>query len=413
MRKKSLTIVLSLVGQVLSAQTGTVTILTDRALDGRGTVIANARIGVSQGKITSLAAPQSAGGMVIDLRGYTVLPGWIDTHVHLDSHFDRTGRIATRNEPPAEATLGMANNAWLTLMAGFTTVQSVGANSEAPLRDMIRDRGFPGPRVLTSLNPIQGDSSISTDSLRALVRRRKEQGADLIKIFASRSQRVGAGPTFTEEQLRVLCGEAATVGLRSMVHAYRSQTGAAARAGCHEIEHATYSTQADLDAAVAAGAYISPQVGLVVQNYLENRAHYVVPGGHTDEGMAIMERDLPRDFEICTMAVRTKGAKVVFSTDATAGAHGRNAEELIGRVEHCSQTPMAALVSANSVAAEAIGMGDRIGSIAPGYEADIIAVDGDPTKDITAVRRVVFVMRGGVVYKWVGLKSRQATPGGR
>jgi imidazolonepropionase-like amidohydrolase len=119
-----------------------------------------------------------------------------------------------------------------------------------------------------------------------------------------------------------------------------------------------------------------------------------------------MERDLPRDFEICTMAVHTKGAKVVFSTDATAGAHGRNAEELIGRVEHCGQMPMAALVSANSLAAEAIGMSDRIGALAPGYEADIIAVDGDPTKDITAVRRVVFVMRGGVVYRSVGAKSK-------
>jgi len=381
-------------------------LLTDRALDGRGGGLSNARIAVVDGRITSLSAETTRGANVIDLRGYTVLPGWIDTHVHLDSHFDKTGRIAPRSEPPAEATLAMANNAWLTLMAGFTTVQSVGANSEGPFRDMIRDRGFPGPRVLTSLNPIQGDSTISIDSLRAMVRRRKEQGADLIKIFASKSQRVGAGPTFTDEQLRALCGEASAVGLRSMVHAYRSQAGAAARAGCREIEHVTYGAQADIDAAVKAGAFISPQVGLVVQNYLENRARYVVPGGLTDEGMNIMERDLPRDFEICTLAVHTPNAKVVFSTDATAGAHGRNADEFIGRVQHCGQTPMSALVSANSIAADAIGLGDRIGSLKVGYDADVIAVDGDPSKDISTVKRVVFVMRGGVIYKWTGPKGK-------
>ncbi len=381
-------------------------LLTDRALDGRGGGLSNARIAVVDGRITSLSAETTRGANVIDLRGYTVLPGWIDTHVHLDSHFDKTGRIAPRSEPPAEATLAMANNAWLTLMAGFTTVQSVGANSEGPLRDMIRDRGFPGPRVLTSLNPIQGDSTISIDSLRAMVRRRKEQGADLIKIFASKSQRVGAVPTFTDEQLRALCGEASAVGLRSMVHAYRSQAGAAARAGCREIEHVTYGAQADIDAAVKAGAFISPQVGLVVQNYLENRARYVVPGGLTDEGMNIMERDLPRDFEICTLAVHTPNAKVVFSTDATAGAHGRNADEFIGRVQHCGQTPMSALVSANSIAADAIGLGDRIGSLKVGYDADVIAVDGDPSKDISTVKRVVFVMHGGVIYKWTGPKGK-------
>ena len=270
---------------------------------------------------------------------------------------------------------------------------------------MIREHGFPGPRVLTSLSPIQGDSTLSADSLRSLVRRRKEQGADLIKIFASKSQRIGAGPTFTEEQLRVLCSEAASLGLRTMVHAYRSQSAAAARAGCKQIEHLTYGTQADVDAVVKAGAFIGPQVGLVVQNYLENKAHYL-PGGFTEEGMAIMERDLPLDFAICTMAMKTPGAKVVFSTDATAGAHGRNAEEFIGRVEHCGQKPMAALVSANSLAAEAIGMSNQLGAIAPGYDADIIAVDGDPVADITAVRRVVFVMRGGVVYKAAGAKTR-------
>jgi imidazolonepropionase-like amidohydrolase len=188
------------------------------------------------------------------------------------------------------------------------------------------------------------------------------------------------------------------------VHAYREQSAAAARAGCRQIEHLTYGTQADVDAVVKAGAFIGPQVGLVVQNYLENKARYL-PGGFTEEGMAIMDRDLPLDFAICTMAVKTPGAKVVFSTDATAGAHGRNADEFIGRVQHCGQSPMAALVSANSLAADAIGMGDRLGSLAPKYEADVIAVAGDPVADITAVKRVVFVMRGGVVYRWDGEKK--------
>jgi imidazolonepropionase-like amidohydrolase len=383
-----------------------VTLLTTYALDGHGGTLRNSRIGVARGRIATLdAGPE---GAVIDLRGYTVLPGWIDTHVHLEMHFDRTGRIATETEPPLEAAMGIAGAAWDTLMGGFTTVQSVGNPREKPLRDAIRDRGFPGPRVLTSLAWIEGDSKTTREELIAAVHSRKDQGADLIKIFASSSQRVGALPTFTEEQLRILCGEARAVGLRSMVHAYRSQVGAAARAGCREIEHATYATQADIDAAVAAGAFISPQVGLVVQNYLANKARYLGVGNYTEQGMATMDHDLHFDFEACTMAVHTPNAKVVFSTDATAGAHGHNAEEFLGRVQHCGQTPMAALVSANGVAAEALGMADTLGKLAPGYEADIIALDGDPLKDLTAVRRVVFVMRGGVIYKWTGVMADRA-----
>jgi imidazolonepropionase-like amidohydrolase len=387
-----------------SPPSGPMVILTTHALDGHGGKLSNARIGIAAGRITSLAAPTA--GQVIDLRRYTVLPGWIDVHVHLDSHFDRSGRIATETEPPLDAAMGIAQNAWDTLMGGFTTVQSVGDPAEGPLRDAIRDRGFPGPRVLTSLAWIEGDASTSPEHLRELVRSRKADGADLIKIFASSSQRTGATPTFTEAQLRILCDEARAVGLRSMVHAYRSQVAAAARAGCGEIEHATYASAEDIAVAVRAGAFISPQVGLVVQNYLKNKARYLGVGNYTEEGMATMGRDLPEDFRVCSIAVRTPGAKVVFSTDATAGAHGFNAEEFLGRVEHCGQTPMAALVSANEVAADAIGMGDRLGKLAAGYEADIIALDGDPLKDLTAVRRVVFVMRGGVIYKW----SEASTP---
>jgi imidazolonepropionase-like amidohydrolase len=383
---------------------GPTVILTSRALDGEGGTLRNARIGIANGRITSLAAPSV--GQMIDLRGYTVLPGWIDVHVHLASHFDRSGRIATEQEPPLDAATGIAQAAWDTLMGGFTTVQSVGDPKEKPLRDAIRDHGFPGPRVLTSLAPIEGDASATPEQLRALVRARKADGADLIKIFASSSQRTGAAPTFTEQQLRILCDEARAVGLRSMVHAYRSQVAAAARAGCDEVEHATYASAEEIAAAVHAGAILSPQVGLVVQNYLKNKARYLGVGNYTEEGMMTMDRDLPEDFRVCTIAVHTPGAKVVFSTDATAGAHGFNAEEFIGRVQHCGQSPMAALVSANRVAADALGMGDRLGKLAEGYDADIIALDGDPLSDLTAVRRVVFVMRGGVIYKWSGGSRR-------
>ncbi|MBK8250015.1 MAG: amidohydrolase family protein [Gemmatimonadetes bacterium] len=99
------------------------------------------------------------------------------------------------------------------------------------------------------------------------------------------------------------------------------------------------------------------------------------------------------------LQLRVSGGRI------TARAHGRNAEELLGRVEHCGQTPMQALVSAHALAADALGMGDRIGRIAPGYEADLVAVAGDPLRDLTAVRRVVFVMRGGVIYKWDGARG--------
>ena len=379
---------------------GPTVILTAHALDGHGGTLEGARIGVADGKITTLSA--SMDGDVIDLRGYTVLPGWIDTHVHLGSHFDRMGRIATESESPMDASLGIARAAWDTLMGGFTTVQTVGEMAERPLRDAIRDQGFPGPRVLTSLDWIDGTAETTKDELLAMVRERKAQGADLVKLRASASQRVGATPTLNETQLKILCDEAHALGLRPMVHAYGSQVAAAARAGCHQIEHATYATPEELQVAIDAGVFISPQVGLVVQSYIANQHRYLGVGNYTEEGMAIMERDMHLDFAICKMAAETPGAKLVFSTDATAGAHGRNADEFIGRVEHCGQTPMEALVSAGKVAAEALDMADELGRLAPGFAADIIALDGDPLKDITAVQRVVFVMRGGVVYKWSG-----------
>ena len=384
----------------------TVVIEADRIFDGRGGVIGPTRIVIANGRISRLDA-KVAEPVTYDLRGLTVMPGWIDTHVHIGSHFGADGRLATEKEPPAEAALGAADNAWRTLMGGFTTIQSVGEAADLPLREAIK-RGLPGPRLLTSLEPIfgRGDSTGPPDQLRAMVQERAKQGADLVKIFASKSMRVGACPTLTRDQLAILCGEAKRLGLRSMVHAYRSQIKEAALAGCTQVEHATYGSAEDVAAVAKAGVYFSPQLGLVTQNYLENKARYLGIGNYTEEGFAIMARDLPLDSVICRLAMAAPGTKMVFSTDATAGAHGRNAEEFFGRVVACGQPVMGALVSANALAAESLGMGSDIGSIAPGYQADLIALDGDPRQDLTAVRRVVFVMKGGVVYKWAGRLTR-------
>jgi imidazolonepropionase-like amidohydrolase len=205
--------------------------------------------------------------------------------------------------------------------------------------------------------------------------------------------------TLSQEQLNAACDEAKKQGLRTLVHAYKDAVRAATLAGCTQVEHGTLATDDDLRLMSEKGTYLDPQAGLVIENYLLNKEKYLGTTGYTAEGFAAMEKILPMEHALVRHAMKTPGLKVVFGTDAVAGAHGRNAEEFIDRVRDCGVDPMAAMVSANTLGAEALGLGDQIGSIAPGLQADIIALDGDPMRDITAVRRVVFVMKGGIVYK--------------
>src|SRR5437773_10952378 len=141
------------------------------------------------------------------------------------------------------------------------------------------------------------------------------------------------------------------------------------------------------------GTYLDPQAGLVIENYLANKERFLGTTGYTEEGFAAMERVLSLDRDIVRRAVSNPGLKVVFGSDAVAGAHGRIAEEFIDRVRDGGVDPMTAMVSAHSLGAEALGMADQIGSIAPGLQADSIALDRDPLKDITVARRFVFVMK--------------------
>lgn len=210
----------------LAAQDVPVVLRAATVLDGRGGAMTSVDIVVQGGRIVRVgprgAVP--AGARIVDLGDRTVLPGLIDAHAHPTWYFNRQGRLHTTRDgdTPVQSMLAAAANAYATLLAGFTTIQSPGSPEDRDLRDWIATQGLPGPRILTSLEPLT-DRSGGPDSLRALVRQRQQQGADFIKLFASASIRDGGAQTMTDAQLQAACGEARTLGLRTIVHAHSAE----------------------------------------------------------------------------------------------------------------------------------------------------------------------------------------------
>ncbi len=341
------------------------------------------------------------GDRVYDLTALTVLPGYIDTHVHIGNHFDDDGRVHRAENDPSVAhlTLHGAENAYRTLMDGITTMQSLGSPRDAELRAWI-DRGeVPGPRLLTSLGAVREDTG-TPDEIRAWVRDRAAAGADVVKVFASTSIRFGGVTNLSAAQLEAACGEAHAQGLKAVVHLHRSDAlRLAADAGCDQVEHGWLLEPADVEVFVESGMYLGNQIDLLFRNYEDNGDRFAGVGGYTMEGFANLQAARPGALEVFRRAAATPGVRIVYSTDANAGSHGANTDELVAYVEQGGQAPMDAVVSATSLAAESLGLEDRIGAIAAGYEADVIALDGDPLADPAALGRVVFVMRGGRVYK--------------
>ncbi len=381
-------------------QSAPITIRAGTVLDGRGGVVRNRTIVIEGARIARL---EPAGKTATyDLGRLTVLPGGIDTHVHLTSHFDANGRAHNDPggaEPLQQTVLYAMENGYRALLAGITTVQSIGSNLDRDLRDAVARGTLPGPRVITSLDwitPEAGDAA----GLRRAVRERVAGGADVIKILGSKSIREGGGPTLSEDELRAACDEAKAHGLRAVVHAHAAEAARrAVMAGCTTIEHGVLLDDATLDLMAEHGTYFDPNLYLVFQNYFDNKARFLGIENYTEEGYAYMHRAVPLVLAVFQHALQQPKLRIVFGTDAVAGAFGKNWEELIYRVQTGGQAPMAALVSATSLAAQSLNLADSIGAIVPGLQADLIAVDGNPLDDITAMRRVVFVMKGGAVYR--------------
>ena len=376
-----------------------IVIKTTTLLDGKGAVLKNKEIVIEGSKISRVA--DARGSATYDLSGLTVMPGWIDTHTHPGWYFNRENRLEQGGrgsiETPAASALYAEANVYATLMGGFTTVQSVGQEVDKDLRDLINRGVLPGPRILTSLRAVTENTG-DPEKIRAYVDKMKADGADVIKLFATASIRDGGKQTMTDAQIQATCGEATKLGLRSVVHAHApGGARAAVLAGCTSIEHGAFLDDATLQLIGDHGAYFDPNF-LVLHNYLENKPKFLGIGNYNEEGFAYMQKGIPMMADVLKRA-RAHHLKIVLGTDAVAGSHGRNAEEFIYRVRDGGQPAMEAIVSGTSLAAESLQLGDKIGSVADGMEADLVAVAGNPLDDITAVRNVVFVMKGGKVYK--------------
>ena len=377
---------------------GMLVVSASRVLDGRGGVLEDHGVVIEGDRIAAVAANAALPTDVrwLHFDDASILPGLIDTHVHLSWHFGADGKLA-RGDAPEVTALHAAENGVKMLRAGFTTVQSLGNAVDGPVRDAVNRGLVPGPRILTSLGQLSARTG-GAEELAAEAARLADAGADAIKIFASESIRVGGGPTLSQEELDAACGAAAERGLRTLVHAHGPESASrASRAGCTTIEHGALLDRETLDLLAANGTFYDPNTYLIFANYFENQDRYLGIGNYTEEGFRQMESGAERAMETFRAALETDGLKIVFGTDAVAGAHGQNLREAVARVEQGGQEPMGVIVGMTSLAAESLGLGSEIGTLAAGYAADLIVVEGDPAQDIESLGNIRLVIAGGEV----------------
>ncbi len=391
--------VLAFSGMHASAADAPIRIHAGLLIDGAGASMKDATVTVQGDKITAVEQG-AAGPWAFNFAKATVLPGLIDTHVHITWHFNDDGRADPEGTPREKQAIKWAENLKKTLMGGYTTVQSLGSPDDLILRRALASGDLIGPRLLTSGAAFTSQTA-TPDEARAFVRARKAEGVDLIKMFASKSSREGGGATLSAEVVAAVCDEARKQSLRVWVHAHGDDSIRRVVAGkCTTVVHGSLATPPTFTLMANAGVLFEPTVGVVTQNYIAHEKNYTGIGNYTPDAFVNMKAFVQGQGQRWKTMFSTAPKLVIISgSDAVGGAEGHNVEEIIFRVQN-GWPAMEGIVSATSRNAKAIALDKTIGTLKPGLQADIIAVDGDALADITALRRVSFVMKGGTVYRY-------------
>jgi imidazolonepropionase-like amidohydrolase len=407
--------------------TGTVVLRAARLIDGSGgAVVENGVVVVTDDRIVAAGREGSvqvpAGARVIDLGDATLLPGFIDTHTHIVGRAlgdPGSDDAAVRDFQGFGAILATAN-ARATLMAGFTTIRVLGSADfdDIALRQAI-DQGYvPGPRIQAAGHSIgitgghcdengfrpglmDGDYRTGiadgVDQIRAAVRYQAKYGADVIKTCAtggvlSEGDAVGV-LQYSFEELRALVDEAHVLDRRVAAHAHGAEgIRVAVRAGVNSIEHGSFLDEEGARMMAERGTFLVPTMmaGAAVERAAES--------GRLTGLRAEKARQAGAAMRNATRIARRAGVRIALGTDAGVGAHGANGQEFGLMVEWGGMTPMESIVAGTSNAAKLLGWENRIGTLRAGLLADVVAVPGDPTRDIHVLERPVFVMKNGVIY---------------
>ena len=405
-----------------------------RLIDGRSdTVRTNVTVVVAGDRIARVVdgfANPGAGDTVVDLRSATLMPGLMDMHVHISSQQSPTSHTEGFFMNPSDMALRATTYMERTLLAGFTTVRDLGAGQKLnlALRDAVTKGWITGPRIVgaggvtttgghgdgtnglaselqEALRPVLPGTADGPDAMRAAVRQRYKDGADLVKIAATGGvlslAKSGDAPLFTEEELAAVVQTARDYGMKVAAHAHGAEgMMRAVRAGVHSIDHGTYMTPEIMEEMKQRGTYYVPTIsaGRFVAEMAQIDGYF--PEIVRPKALAIG----PQIQDTFARAWKA-GVKIAFGTDQGVAPHGSNALEFVYMVE-AGMPPMKAIQSATLEAARLIDMEDTLGTVEAGKMADLVAVPGDPTADIREMTKVHFVMQSGVVRKQPAADSR-------